>query len=123
MEASVSKGFSLLEVVVAFAIMSMLASVLLPFASQSIRQTQTAFQKARAASFARNKLEATLAVPGKPSPESGRFNQSFTYRLDVWPKTANGSMGLGLYVIHIQVFWAGKSLSMQTEKLVLEEQR
>jgi len=51
MEASVSKGFSLLEVVVAFAIMSMLASVLLPFASQSIRQTQTAFQKARAASL------------------------------------------------------------------------
>lgn len=123
MAKSTSKGFSLLEVIAAFAIMALVAGALLPFATGSLRHTQASFSKARAASLARNKLEEVLAMPGVPDDESSHFNENFSYRIHVSPKNRTSTLGLALYSIEIEVFWGQRSLRLQTEKLVLEDGR
>ena len=123
MAKSASKGFSLIEVIAAFAIMALVAGALLPFATDSLRHTQASFSKARAASLARNKLEEILAMPGVPDDEVSRFNENFSYRIQISPKSHTSALGLALYSIEIEVFWGQRSLRLQTEKLVLEDGR
>lgn len=118
-------GFSLLEVLVAFAILSISLGVLLQVFATGLRNAGTADDYTQAALYA----ESILAAIGRETPlsegnHSGPINDRFSWRGTVSAYTDGmpdpEKTRVRAYRVAVEVFWDGFS---QTRSVVLETLR
>jgi general secretion pathway protein I len=103
------EGFTLIEVIVALAILSIGLSVLLGLISGGLLQTASAERIAEAGSLAQSLMaEVGADLPIKPGEREGQFSSGYRWRLKMlqygdakeqeeWP--------VGLYVISTEINW------------------
>ncbi|WP_319781377.1 prepilin-type N-terminal cleavage/methylation domain-containing protein [Oceanisphaera sp. IT1-181] len=119
-------GFSLLEVLVAFAILTVTLGVLLNIFSLTIRTTQSAQEQQRALLLAESKM-VTLAAGTflRLGQEQGRFDNKYWWQtrietFDVHWMTTQASP-LVPYRLSVTVGWGQQQLSLTSLRLVREE--
>ena len=104
------RGFSLLEVLVAFAILSISLGVLLQIFATGMRNASLSEEYSQAALYA----ESILAAYGREAPlaegvRSGAINDRFSWRGTVSAHTEGfpepEKIGLRAYHINVEVFW------------------
>lgn len=112
------RGFTLLEIVVAFVVFAIAFGVLLGVAGRNLEQARRAADQTQAALYAQSKLDP-LGVGDKleTGHDSGRFDERFSYDLDVTktepPQAAGGvidTIPIDLLRAELTVHWreAGK---------------
>jgi general secretion pathway protein I len=93
-------GFTLVEVLVAFAIAAMFLAVTFDLLSGSLAGIGRAEAHDRALAIAESRLEAAgLAEPLVPGATSGRYDERFTWRTEVRPFSRD------LYELTVSVLW------------------
>lgn len=123
-------GFSLLEVLVAFAILSVSLGVLLQVFATGLRNATLADDYSQATLYA----ESILAAIGRETPlnegvRSGPVNDRFAWRSTVSPYTEGmpdlEKARIRVYRISVEVFWSGRiqdrSVMLETLRLGLPE--
>ncbi|AEY00185.1 general secretion pathway protein H [Oceanimonas sp. GK1] len=123
------KGFTLLEVLVAFAVLTVALGVLLTIFSLAIRTTQTALDQQKAVLLAESKLaELDAALTLRPGVERGTFDDRFAWEtrieeFDSRPLLDNQSMLLP-YRLSVTVSWSERRhYELTTLRLVRTEAR
>ncbi|ADE13631.1 general secretion pathway protein H [Nitrosococcus halophilus Nc 4] len=131
------RGFSLLEVLVAFAILGISLGVLLQIFSTGMRTTTLSEEYTRATSLAESKL-ATIGVetPYLEGIEEGQFDEKYAWRTTILPyeepeEEREKRLGEGFddavnlpalpYTVKVEVFWetGGKERRVVLETLRL----
>lgn len=117
-------GFSLLEVLVAFAIMAMALGALYQAAGQGVRATAIAENVLRATISAQSLLAAYPSLPAGGVHDSGATPDGMRWQVSSKPHTDVLSTGGGwpLYRLEAQLFWsdAGQERSFSLVTLVPE---
>ncbi len=125
MEHRRQEGFSLLEVLVAFVILSISLGVLLQVFATGLRNAGTADDYTQATLYA----ESILAAIGRETPlnegqHSGPINDRFSWRSTVAPYTDDmpdpEKTHVRAYRVEVEVFWDGLA---QTRSVMLETLR
>ena len=125
MEHRRQEGFSLLEVLVAFVILSISLGVLLQVFATGLRNAGTADDYTQATLYA----ESILAAIGRETPlsegqHSGPINDRFSCRSTVAPYTDDmpdpEKTHVRAYRVEVEVFWDGLA---QTRSVMLETLR
>lgn len=102
-------GFTLVEVIVALAILSLGLSVLLGSISGSLRQTATAARMAEAGALAQSLLAEVGTDPAiKPEESSGEFPNGYRWHLRMQPyggANEREEWPVGAYLISTEVEW------------------
>ncbi len=118
-------GFTLIEVLVALAILSLSLPVLLTIFSETLHRTRDSEDRTIAASLA----ETLLATAGTEGPlqignSTGKFQNGFSWRLTVEPFTAAGSRdawSVDAFVVGATISWqqgkAERSLNLKTMRV------
>jgi general secretion pathway protein I len=118
------KGFSLLEVLVAFAILALSLGVLLQVIATGLRNTAIAEDYTEARLYA----ESILAALGRESPlqetvSEGQIDEKFSWRSSVAAyreENLTPAPGMMPYQLVVEVFWHSSS---QTRSVTLETLR
>ncbi|RKT44081.1 general secretion pathway protein I [Thiocapsa rosea] len=119
-------GFSLLEVLVAFAILSVSLGVLMQIFSQAMRTTLVSSQYSRAASLAESKLNAVgTAIPLEEGSVSGDPEGGIAWEITILPVTLGEEFGAEPpatpYRINATALWEDgsqvRSLTLSTLRL------
>lgn len=125
MEHRRQEGFSLLEVLVAFVILSISLGVLLQVFATGLRNAGTADDYTQATLYA----ESILVAIGRETPlsegqHSGPINDRFSWRSTVAPYTDDmpdpEKTHVRAYRVEVEVFWDGLA---QTRSVMLETLR
>ncbi|HRF63385.1 MAG TPA: type II secretion system protein [Candidatus Competibacter sp.] len=125
MEHRRQEGFSLLEVLVAFVILSISLGVLLQVFATGLRNAGTADDYTQATLYA----ESILVAIGRETPlsegqHSGPINDRFSWRSTVAPYTDDmpdpEKTHVRAYRVEVEVFWDGLA---QTRSVILETLR
>jgi general secretion pathway protein I len=100
-------GFTLVEIIVALAILALSLNVILPTISDGLWRTSEAEAQAEAASLARSLLaQAGISVPLQNGEAAGRFDNGFRWRLEVTPYgRIDQTMPVRAYKVVAEVFW------------------
>ena len=100
-------GFTLVEIIVALAILALSLSAILPAISDALWRTSEAEAQAEAASLARSLLaEAGSAVPLSNGSATGQFGNGFRWRLQVTPYGgAAQDAAVRAYKVMAEVSW------------------
>jgi general secretion pathway protein I len=102
-------GFTLVEVIVALAILSVGLSTLLGVISNSLRQTANAERMAAAGSLAQSLLaEVGTERPVKPEERDGQFPNGFRWHLKMQPYgdvNEREEWPVGVYAVSTEVEW------------------
>ncbi|MEO6065517.1 MAG: prepilin-type N-terminal cleavage/methylation domain-containing protein [Lysobacterales bacterium] len=104
-----SRGFSLLEIIVAFVVFALAFGLLMQVASGSLRNARHSAHFTQAALLAQSKLdELGVGEPLEEGSDSGRFDERYDWRLDVRkqdaPPAANGNLDeLPFELMHIEL--------------------
>ncbi|HEV2956472.1 MAG TPA: type II secretion system protein [Xanthobacteraceae bacterium] len=116
-------GFTLVEIIVALAILVLSLNVILPAISDALWRTSEAEAQAEAASLARSLLvEAGTAVPLNDGAAAGQFENGFRWHLHVAPygSAAQGAT-VRAYEIVAEVSWddarSERSVALTTLRL------
>ena len=108
-------GFTLVEIIVALAILALSLNVILPAISGALWRTGEAEAQAEAASLARSLLaQAGNAMPLHDGAADGQFENGFRWQLRVTPYgAADQAMPVRAYKVAAEVFWgdAGRQYS------------
>jgi general secretion pathway protein I len=116
-------GFTLVEIIVALAILALCLNVLLTTISDALWRTGEAEAQAEAASLARSLLaQAGSALPLRDGAAAGRFENGFRWRLSATPYgAADQQVPVRAYAVTAEVFWddakAERSLALTTLRL------
>ena len=122
------RGFTLFEVLVAFAIASLALGVLFSAASDGLRGTDVAAHDQEAMARARSHL-AALAAPGRliASDRQGDDGGGYRWRehiavLGTLPPgapvgTAALHAGVTLYAVVVAISWSGREIRFESERL------
>jgi general secretion pathway protein I len=105
-----SRGFSLLEVIVAILLLAVAFAALMRVAGGSIGLTRRAIAHDQAAMWARSLLDSRFALtPPRPGITQGRFDDGYRWRLQVTPWSPPGVQQPGgmlrLYRLDLDVLW------------------
>jgi general secretion pathway protein I len=105
--ASHRSGFTLVEIIVALAILALSLDVILPAISDALWRTGEAEAQAEAASLARSLLaEAGTAVTLSNGAAAGQFENGFRWRLQVTTYGSAGqTMPVRAYEVVAEVSW------------------
>lgn len=105
------KGFSLVEVLVAFSILALSLGVLLALFSGGLRNTGIAHEYSRAITLAESKLaEAGVTEPLAPGERQGAFDGQYRWRTQVAEYLDEGARApepLQAYRVTVRVSWEG----------------
>jgi len=119
-------GFTLIEVLVAFAILAVALGALLPQVSQTLKSVDRLERRERAALIAEGRLDALGAeIPVRPGEFEGQTDDGYTWRAVICcappMNAAPNPMPLHLYRVALSVGWteAGRpaEIAVQTERL------
>ena len=107
------RGYTLLEVVVAFAILTLSLSTLIPGLATLTGQSGTARETLAATEFARSLIEPIgIAEPLRPGVREGRVGDAWRWRIGIEPyRDEGGPVGAGLYSIVVEVTAGGRELT------------
>lgn len=119
------QGVSLLEVLVAFAILGLCLGVLLQVFSGGLRNTALAEDYTQAALYAESILAAVgEEAPLAPGEDLGRVNDRFAWRIRITPyvdELLPPDSPMVLYWVTVEVFWQGvvsnRSVVLETLRL------
>jgi general secretion pathway protein I len=102
-----SAGFTLVEIIVALAILALSLNAILPAISDALWRTSEAEAQAEAASLARSLLaQAGSAVPLRDGAAAGQFENGFRWRLNVTPYGAAAQLTpVRAYLVAAEVSW------------------
>ncbi len=105
------QGVSLLEVLVAFAILGLCLGVLLQVFSGGLRNTALAEDYTQAALYAESILAAVgEEAPLAPGEDLGRINDKFAWRIRITPygdESLPQDSSVVPYWVTVEVFWQG----------------
>ncbi len=112
-----TRGFTLLEVVVALAVLGVGLIVMIELFSGGLRAGRVSGEYTRAVGYARLKMEdITLAREIKEGMEEGEFDKNYRWRLEVkkvniFPgeQPSDFTLPVELYQIRLQVIWKSGS--------------
>jgi general secretion pathway protein I len=111
---SSARGFSLLEVVVALAVLALVLGALYPIFSSSARQALLARDYGEAVSLAQSKLaDVEVLAPGV---QSGQGTGRFRWQRTIEPLASEESAPV-LYRIAVQVQWGERAITLTTLRL------
>jgi general secretion pathway protein I len=116
------RGFSLLEVLVAFAILALTLGVLMNIFSGGLRNLGDGQQYARATLDAQSKLsEIGVTQPLSPGETSGEFGDGFSWVARVTPIAQSPGSNQALYQVDLTVKWGDgptqRAVSLHTLKI------
>jgi general secretion pathway protein I len=103
MRADRSAGFTLLEALVAFAILALALTALLQGTLTGLRSTQSAGRAEEALARARSRLAALDAAPIAAGDQRGDDGGGFTWRTRILPAESLG--GRTLYSVSVSIGW------------------
>jgi len=126
--ASAQTGFTLLEVLVAFTILSLTLGVLLQLFGTGLRNAGVSEDYTRAVLHAESLLAAVgVEEPLEPGIRSGELEAPFAWQSTVTPFVQEGldigrleAAGITPYLVSVEVFW---SRGQRTRSVVLETLR
>lgn len=117
------RGFTLLEVMVAFTLFVLVVGLLLQTLSLSMRATRVADEVSRAALWAQTRLD-TVGIDGKlaAGTQSGRFDATYRYELTIRPHQPTDSpaaataatIPIELFEVELKVYWRDRVESFST---------
>lgn len=117
-----SRGMTLIEVLVAFVLLSLSLGVIFHIFAGGMRNAQMADGYSRAVFFAESKLAAVgMEQPLGPSDMSGVFEHNLHWRVTVTPAddgrtpTAGNSQTQRLYQVRVKVGWSEGGRERQVE--------
>ena len=123
-----ARGFSLLEVLVAFAILALTLAVVLQIFSTGLRAGVLSDEYARATALAESKFaEVGRLGPIQETTEEGVFDDVYRWQLSInlpdwWDATERERLPVIPYEIHLTVLWPGpdreRSLRLSTLRVV-----
>lgn len=100
-----SKGFTLLEVMVAVAIMSMVLVTLIGLNNSSMQDVTLAEHITTATMLAkRTMVDTTLSKPRLPAEDEGTFPEE-VYKDYTWKKTIVPTPFINIMEVHVAVLW------------------
>lgn len=130
MSAARQRGFTLLEILVAFVIFALAFSVVLELLSSSLNQTRRAREHTQAALWAKSMMDQ-VGVEEKleESRDSGEFDAVYAWELEVTEYTQPGQAApqaglyqpLQMFRVHLKVSWLGRSADFYTLKMTQRE--
>lgn len=107
-----SRGFTLIEVVVALVLFGLGFSLILENAGQAMRNTRLSKEYTQATLWAQSKLDELAVLQElEPGVASGEFDEQFTWELSISPyelaDVAPESLPQSLELLHVQltVYW------------------
>lgn len=111
-----SRGFTLLEVLVAFIVFVMIFGAVLDALGMAMRNTRRSAEVSEAALWAQSKLDAIGSIEElEEGSDSGRFNERYSWQLDVRkeqiPRTdgiSPDSFPVDLYRVELVVTWGDR---------------
>jgi general secretion pathway protein I len=119
MRAEREAGFTLLEALIAFAILALALAALLQGALAGLRATQAAGRTEEALARARSRLAALEAMPLAPSDQRGDDGGGYAWRLRIVPEATSG--GLTLYAVTVAIGWRDggtpREVRLETQRL------
>ena len=121
-------GFTLLETLVALAVLAIVLGVIYQIFGTSLRNMQYAKEYSYAQMLAESKLsELSKGVPIRPGSWGGEFDQNYSWRMDVSrlpPASEDGGDLIEKYRVDFLVRWnAGarqQSINLRTYRLAVE---
>jgi general secretion pathway protein I len=113
-------GFTLLEVVVAIALMGAVLAAALELLAVGLRSAKTAGEYTQAVLMARLKLDELALQEPEPMSSDGTFGEAYRWTDEVAPaeQEAEG-VQVRLFRMHVKVSWAGKSGEKGVELVTL----
>ncbi|MEW6691611.1 MAG: prepilin-type N-terminal cleavage/methylation domain-containing protein [Pseudomonadota bacterium] len=113
-----ARGFSLLEVVVAFSILAMAMGVLMALFSQGLRNAQVARDYGRALVLAQSRLaEVGVTSPLRPGTEEG-LSGGLVWRVEVAELPREGKHPLRAYQVTVEVVAGeGRAVTLHSMRL------
>jgi general secretion pathway protein I len=119
MHAKGEAGFTLLEALIAFAILAIALAGLLQGALAGLRATQAAGRMEEALARARTRLAALEAMPIVPGDQRGDDGGGFAWRMRIVPEARAG--GLTLYAVTVAIGWRDggtpREVRLETQRL------
>jgi general secretion pathway protein I len=119
MHAKGEAGFTLLEALIAFAILAIALAGLLQGALAGLRATQAAGRMEEALAHARSRLAALEAMPIVPGDQRGDDGGGFAWRMRIVPEARAG--GLTLYAVTVAIGWRDggtpREVRLETQRL------
>jgi general secretion pathway protein I len=117
-------GFTLIEVIVAIAILAISLVMVMQLFSGGLKASKTSSNYTRAIIHAKNKMEE-LSI--EPVQGSGKFEDGFEWESEVQPHEELEHLDLNLMKIKVKVLWAErmhkkKSVELVSLKRIVEEE-
>lgn len=115
MRATHTRGFTLIEVVVALAVLAVAVGLCLQIATSALRQTRQAAEHTQAALLAQSLLDAAgTGERIRPGRSSGRLDEGYRWELEVAPFEGElgsegalvpGLLAVRLYRLELSLSW------------------
>lgn len=110
------RGFTLLEIVVAFVIFGLIFATVLKILSGSLRNTQRSAEYTQAALWAQSRMDTVgIDPPLEDGSYDGEFDDNYRWELDISPYEFNDDSGFNpdefpvdLFYVELRVYWGGE---------------
>jgi general secretion pathway protein I len=122
------RGFTLLEVMVALAILGVGFALAMELLAAGVRSAKTSEEYTQAVLLARQKIAEMAVTPSlRESAEQGDFGGGFRWSSEVQPLPQEEDLPARLYQMRVRVTWPGrrgwKSLDLYTMRMTVDEDK
>lgn len=123
-----SSGFTLLEVIIALAIMGIGFALAMELLATGLRSAKASEDYTLAVLLARQKMAETLATSFLTgSAEQGQFDGGLNWATEIQPFSQDQELPAQLYQVRVRVAWPGrrgeKSVDLYTLRMAVDEKK